>query len=152
MNANSEAPAFTYLWITSDHKFSQTLAIAAAKHEFFNYLVPLHHNTYEEAMEKWGTRYDAADFRHVRIKNEIEFSCCFRTTWCPPTNIFPILQHHPLVQSYKAISWEPETGGLCFFENGHEEYYDDPQDEFLMFHERGKEANAVFSILSLDDL
>jgi len=72
----------------------------------FNRLVPLRENTYENAIERWGTKWDIVE-QNVAIN---PFDTRFETAWTPPRQwLRNVAQQYPDI-TFKLDYYEPGVG------------------------------------------
>ena len=92
----------------------------------FEEFVPLNVWDYNQAVAKWGTKWDASNLEIIdRYENSV--SASFDTAWSPPINFYDEL----LAQGFEvhASYFEPGMGFVGRYIDGKEEEYDiDPDD------------------------
>lgn len=92
----------------------------------FEEFVPLNVWDYNQAVAKWGTKWDASNLEIIdRYENSV--SASFDTAWCPPMNFYDEL----LAQGFEvhASYFEPGMGFVGRYMDGEEEEYEiDPDD------------------------
>ena len=101
-------------------------AEAIERGALFEEFVPLNVWDYNQAVAKWGTKWDASNLEIIdRHDNSVSVS--FDTAWSPPMNFYDEL----LAQGFEvhASYFEPGMGFVGRYIDGEEEEYDiDPDD------------------------